>query len=132
MARRPLLEAPAAARAADAVMKSFVETDRLLADAQGQDIVGLEAGEPFDPIGDLDKLIAEKGQHARTVRLPRGFTLDEMIEAIVTEAPSWGFDRAGTRGFLDGAASTQKTYPQKLATTIAAAGTLGYRIEVKP
>ncbi len=105
--------------------------ERLTAGAEGHDIVALKPGEPFDPLGDLDKLIAEHSRATNhVVRLPRGFTLDEMIEAIVTEAPSWGFDRAGTRGFLDGAASTQKDYRQKLATTLEAAAKLGYRIEV--
>lgn len=132
MARRPLLEVPAA-RAAEAALDSFRQTDRLMADATGADIVGLKQGEPFDPLGDLDRLIAQAGEHAEhRVRLARGFTLDQLIDAVVEEAPKWGYSAAGTRGFLDGAASTQRLPNQKLATVLEAAGRIGYRIEVAP
>lgn len=33
---------------------------RLMSDVDGQDIVGLQPGEEFDPIGDMDRAIAEQ------------------------------------------------------------------------
>lgn len=48
---------------------------RLTSDAGGQDIVGLQPGEVFDPIGDMDRAIEEQ-------------ELDEAIAAVEAESPS--------------------------------------------
>ena len=48
---------------------------RLTSDASGQDIVGLKQGEPFDPIGDMDRAIAEQ-------------ELEEATAAAAAESPA--------------------------------------------
>lgn len=107
---------------------------RLTADAEGRDIVGLKPGQHFDPVGDLEARAALY-EKRHPVQVPAGSTVDEIIEAIVQEAPSWGFDRAGTRGFLDGAVATvdpTKGPALRRAALEHAAARLGYAIEVQP
>ena len=48
---------------------------RLTDDSGGQDIVGLTTGEPFDPIGDMDRVI-------------EAAELEEAIAAAEAESPS--------------------------------------------
>ena len=48
---------------------------RLTSDADGQDIVGLQQGEPFDPIGDMDRVI-------------EAAELEEAIAAAEADSPS--------------------------------------------
>jgi hypothetical protein len=106
---------------------------RLTADAEGRDIVGLQPGEAFDPIGDLDRRAALYSKRY-AVSVPADATLDQVIDAVVELAPSYGFDRAGTRGFLDGAMSTvdpTKGQALRRAALEHAAARLGYAIEVK-
>lgn len=128
--------------------------DRLTADAQGLDIVGLKPGQHFDPVGDLDRKVesmtkinadraavdplgemTKPGQRFFcTIELPPSVTTDELIEAVAQAGAARGYNEAATRAYLTGLVSTvdPKLPGARLLRAREAASRLGYRLEVKP
>ena len=83
---------------------------RLMADAEGLDIVGLKPGQPFDPIGDLDRAIAarevaEAAKPRRPLRLVEADANSSPVKPYV--GAGINYTRISSVNLLDGGADLE-------------------------